>query len=38
MTVHRDLAPDMKNRDRRLRVVAVGSARAALHVLTTPLP
>ncbi|MFD9575920.1 DUF6354 family protein [Streptomyces sp. NPDC059982] len=30
--LYRDLAPDMKNRDRRLRVVAVGSTRAELLV------
>lgn len=30
--LYRDLAPDMKPRDRRLRVMAVGNARAALVV------
>ncbi|MEU9033302.1 DUF6354 family protein [Streptomyces sp. NPDC048352] len=30
--LYRDLAPDMKARDRRLRVVEVGSARARLVV------
>ncbi|MGP3691050.1 DUF6354 family protein [Streptomyces sp. IBSNAI002] len=30
--LYRDLAPDMKSRDRRLRVIAVGSGRADLLV------
>ncbi|MER8003008.1 DUF6354 family protein [Streptomyces sp. NPDC095613] len=30
--LYRDLAPDMKNRDRRLRVISVGDVRAELVV------
>ncbi|WP_030756504.1 DUF6354 family protein [Streptomyces sp. NRRL F-5135] len=30
--LYRDLAPDMKSRDRRLRVISVGDARAELVV------